>query len=429
VIEGSVLTTRVRVPINLRCSLNRSNVKSNSPAILFIAVDITTPGGAAAYPSATRSGLNVGLAIDCSGSMQQDNKFQFAQEAAISLVKSLRLTDTISIVSFETRARVEVPLTAAQDPYYLENSIAGIPMGQETDLYEGIQMAWQQIIPACRSGVVSRIIVLTDGEPTHGKMKERDFVQLAEQIRTSGIPVTTIGVGVKYNEKLLMSISQASGSLWYHVSNPSFLKDIFAEEVTQMARTVVQGPTLAIAPYEGTQLVDIYTMRPMVSRLTLPDTHPNYNFRLKDIVAGEDQTLFLRARVPGRPSGQYPLLRVQLGQQVSELVVNSTDDDRLAGVETDPYPRLLWVAGDGLTQVQRWLDGETQARTEAETRMRTLLSDQNLPTVVRSNPNLETAVAQMRSVLDEATRVAPSEDAKKRLRQETTVLKKSKNGV
>jgi uncharacterized protein YegL len=362
--------------------------------------------------------------------MQDDNKFEFAQKAAVSLVRQLRSADTISIVSFETAARVEVPLTAATDTYFLENAVAGIPMGKETDLYEGLRLVWEQILPyASRPGVVSRVILLTDGEPTHGKTKDKDFVNLSEQIRQTGIPVTAIGVGPKYNERLLMNIAQATGSLWYHVSDPSFMSDIFVDEVTQMARTVVRSPLLTITAYDSTQILDAYTMKPMVTKLTLPSTSPRFDFRLKDIVSGEDQTLFLRAKIAGRPPGQYPLVRAQLEGLSAELTVTSTNDDQLAGIESDPYPRLLWVAGDGLTQVQRWIDGETKAKSEAETRMRTLISDASLPTVVRANPNLETAVTQLRQVHEEATRVAPgsmSEDDKKRLRQKTTVLRRKK---
>ncbi len=167
----------------------------------------------------------------------------------------------------------------------------------------------------------------------------------------------------------------------------------------------------------------------MVAKLTLPKTYPRFDFRIKDIVAGEDQTIFLRARVPARPPGQYPLLRVQMGELSSDISVTSTDDVQLAGVEADPYPRVLWVTGDGMTQVQRFADGETQARIEIDTRIRTLSMDYNLPTVMRSNPNLETAVSQFRDAAD-ATRVAPgilNEDDKKKLRQDATVLRKPKH--
>jgi len=416
--------------VDMRCTVNRTHVKANLPSVLFLAIDLRTPGVPFAPSVSNRQALNIGLAIDCSGSMQDDNKFEFAQKAAVSLVRQLRSADTISIVSFETAARVEVPLTAATDTYFLENAVAGIPMGKETDLYEGLRLVWEQILPyASRPGVVSRVILLTDGEPTHGKTKDKDFVNLSEQIRQTGIPVTAIGVGPKYNERLLMNIAQATGSLWYHVSDPSFMSDIFVDEVTQMARTVVRSPLLTITAYDSTQILDAYTMKPMVTKLTLPSTSPRFDFRLKDIVSGEDQTLFLRAKIAGRPPGQYPLVRAQLEGLSAELTVTSTNDDQLAGIESDPYPRLLWVAGDGLTQVQRWIDGETKAKSEAETRMRTLISDASLPTVVRANPNLETAVTQLRQVHEEATRVAPgsmSEDDKKRLRQKTTVLRRKK---
>jgi len=411
--------------VNLRCSLNRSYLKTNTPGILFLALDLNSKVSGQGAP---RSALNVGLAIDCSGSMQEHNKFRYAQEAAISLVKSLRSTDTISITSFETKARVEVPSTHAQDTVALERTIDAIPMGKETDLYEGLRLAWQQIAPNARPGVVSRVIVLTDGEPTHGKTKEKDFLKLAEEIRESGVSVTTIGVGPKYNESLLTAISQSTGSLWYHVSEPSYMKDIFAQEVTKMSRTIVQNPTLEITAHEGIEIIDVYTMKPMVTKLPLPNTYPNFRFRIKDIVEGEDQTLFLRVKAPPRPAGKYPLLRIQLGQQSSEIEINFTDDEKLANTESDPYPRLLWVAGDGLTQVQRWLDGETKAKIEAETRIRTLISDNNLPTVVRQKPTLETAVTLLRESHDEATKVAPgrlAEDDKKRLKQQTTVLRKA----
>lgn len=416
--------------VQMRCTLNRTHVKANSPAMVFLAVDFRSDAGMQAPMVAERRPLNIALALDCSGSMQEDNKLEFAQQAAISLIKSLRPTDLISIVSFETKVRVEVPPSPASDTYYLENSISGIPLGQETDLYEGLKVAWEQIAPtAGRLDVVSRVILLTDGQPTRGKTNENDFIALANQIGQTGIPVTAIGVGSNYNELLLMKIAQATGSLWYHVSNPAFMEDIFADEVTQMSKTVIRSPTLAITAHEGTEIVDAYTMRPMVAKITLPKSYPRFDFRIKDIVAGEDQTIFLRARIPGRPPGQYPLLRVQMGELSSDISVTSTDDAQLAGVETDPYPRLLWVTGDGMTQIQRFADGETQAKVEIDTRLRTLSMDYNLPTVLRANPNLETVVTQFRDAA-EATRVAPgilNEDDKKQLRQDATVLRKSKH--
>lgn len=413
-------------PVRLRCMINRSYVKVNAPSTLFVAIDLQSPPG---FQGKTRNELNVALAIDCSGSMQEDSKFEAAQEAAASLAKSLQASDRISIVSFESKASVEAPLTSARNLAVIENAIANLPLGQETDLYEGLRLAWQQISAnAGQPSVVSRIIVLTDGEPTRGKIKQNDFVRLAEEIGRSGVSITAIGVGAKYNEKLLMAISQATGSLWYHASNPAYLTDLFAQQVDQMARTIVQMPVLALTLHEGTKILDAYSMRPIVSRLSLPDTQPPFNFRLKDLIAGQDQTLFIRVQVPGRGVGQYPLLRVQLGSQESELVINSTDDEQLANTETDAYPRLLWVAGDGLTHAQTWLDGETKARTNVETRLRTLLSDVNLPAAIRTNPSLEKAVTQLKQVHNEATLVAPgnmSEDDKKRLKQQTTILKTS----
>jgi Ca-activated chloride channel family protein len=362
--------------------------------------------------------------------MQQDNKFEYAQQAAVSLVRALRSNDMISITSFETKARVEVPLTAASDASFLENAIAAIPLGNETDLYEGLRLAWEQIMPgAGTSNVISRVILLTDGQPTRGKTNEKEFLKLADEIRQSGIPVTTIGVGSDYNERLLMAISQATGSAWYHVSNPSYVSDIFADEVTQMAQTVLQSPLLTIIGHEGSEIVDAYTMKPMVKRVTGGKSQRRIELRVGDIVIGQDQTVCVRVRVSGRPSGQYPLMRISLAGQTTELSVTSTDDESLASVEADPYPRLLWVASDGLTLAQQWLSGDMKALSEVETRIRTLTADPSMPTVVQSKQALESTATRLSQIYSEATRLVPgglSEDDKKRLWQETTIIKKKR---
>jgi len=144
-------------PVQMRCTSNRTHVKANSSALIFLAIDLTSTGGSyPGYATLERQPLNIALALDCSGSMQENNKLEFAQQAAISLVKSLHPTDTISIVSFETKTRIEVPPTPASDTYYLENAISGIPLGQETDLYEGLRVAWEQIMSSAgRPGIVS----------------------------------------------------------------------------------------------------------------------------------------------------------------------------------------------------------------------------------------------------------------------------------
>ena len=71
--------------------------------------------------------------------------------------ESLRSIDTVSIVSFETKARVEVPSIPATDLSDLERSIVAIPLGKETDLFEGLRLAWQQVLPSARRPrIVSR---------------------------------------------------------------------------------------------------------------------------------------------------------------------------------------------------------------------------------------------------------------------------------
>ena len=72
--------------IDMRCATNVSHVKANAPATLFVAVDVKPVENEYSHES-QRLPLKIVLAIDCSGSTQADNNFEYARQAAISLFR------------------------------------------------------------------------------------------------------------------------------------------------------------------------------------------------------------------------------------------------------------------------------------------------------------------------------------------------------
>jgi uncharacterized protein YegL len=407
---------------DVKCTVNREWVKANSQAVLFVAVDLV-PARAQAVKQFQQS--NIALAIDCSGSMAGE-KFEQAIEAACLLLRSLSPSDWISVVSFESKVKVVVPPTQASQAYSIEDAIRAIRLGSETDLYGGLEKAYEEVCRMAASpGIVSRIVMLTDGQPTRGRTKERDLVAICDQIRQYGITVTSLGIGPDYNDKLLTQMAIAGGGLWHHVSDPHLLPQLFQEQVTEMMHTVVRNPQLSISVMPNAQFMDVYTVRPMLTRLENIDLSRNAcTIPLRDILVGEEQNLVLRVRFPPNPPGRYPLLRADLGGRTQEVYVTTTDDPLQYGRETNPYPTVLMRASEGTLVLQRGLEGDTAALKQAQTVLRMIQTDPNAETVLRSSKTADDAVTRLKEGIDAATTRVLTESERKAIKERTTIRRR-----
>ena len=183
--------------MTMECMLNREYVKAGSKAELHLAVDISPPSAPPApqVPEIVKP-LNVSLTIDRSGSMREENKIENAKLAALQLIQSLKPTDYVSLITFADKAQVDVNARPASDFSYFQHAISSIKANGLTDIYAALKASFDEAAYVSR-GIwgtdrpVSRIILLTDGEPTKGKDKVADFIDLCSQY---GISVTALGL-------------------------------------------------------------------------------------------------------------------------------------------------------------------------------------------------------------------------------------------
>jgi len=94
-----------RSPLAMKTTVNRASLKPNLGTSVYVAVDLTP--SAAVIAGRVRS---ISLAIDSSGSMDGE-KIEQAKTAALALLKQLRPTDQISIVSFSDTVTVQLPMS------------------------------------------------------------------------------------------------------------------------------------------------------------------------------------------------------------------------------------------------------------------------------------------------------------------------------
>jgi Ca-activated chloride channel family protein len=190
-----------------------------------------------------RSGADVVLVIDVSGSMQATDvtptRLDAAKSAATSLVDQLPSGDRVALVSFSTQATLRQGLTSNRDA--VKAAISSLTAGGGTALGDALSVALNQLDPTARTASGARprpamIVVLTDGVSNQGS----DPLAVAQQIAGLRIPVQTIGVGLRngaatvggepvggVDEATLSSIASVTGGKYYYAQAAGELQSIY----------------------------------------------------------------------------------------------------------------------------------------------------------------------------------------------------------
>jgi Ca-activated chloride channel family protein len=93
---------------------------------------------------------------------------------------------------------------------------------------------------------VNRLILLSDGQANVGPSSPGELAQLGIEAGKLGIPVTTVGLGLGYNEDLLTQLALSSDGNHGFAETPDQLEDIFANELGDVMSVVANDVLIEI---------------------------------------------------------------------------------------------------------------------------------------------------------------------------------------
>jgi Ca-activated chloride channel family protein len=159
--------------------------------------------------SIQRTPVNVALVLDRSGSMS-GQKIQQAKKAAIMAIDHFDTQDILSVVSYDDRIDVLVPATKMSDRVNIAAAIQRLTARGSTALFAGVSKGAEEVRKFLEKNRVNRIILLSDGIANVGPSSPQDLARLGAQLIKEGISVTTLGLGLGYNEDLMTQLANNS---------------------------------------------------------------------------------------------------------------------------------------------------------------------------------------------------------------------------
>lgn len=242
--QSGLADSRIRV----YADTDRPVVVADRDATIVIKVGL---GGLAEACKHRRTPLNVAVVLDKSGSMQAGSKMENAKRGAIEVVERLDDDDIMSLVVYDTRARVVFPAQRVRDKGLVIDVIREILAGGNTALYGGVRLAEDEVREHVSWEYENRIILLSDGLANVGPSATEDLAYLGRVLAEEGISVTTIGVGLDYNEDLMTALASESGGNAYFAASAHDLPRIFAEETGEAMTVAARNVRIRVDCADG----------------------------------------------------------------------------------------------------------------------------------------------------------------------------------
>ncbi len=229
-----------------------------------------------------REPVNLALVIDKSGSMS-GQKMQDLKEAAKMMVDRLSPSDMISIITYDNQARVVVPASRPSEPAAIKAHINTISTGGGTALYAGVQTGAQELYKYLDDFKINRVILLSDGLANVGPSKPHELGNLGKSLIKRGVSVSTIGLGLGYNEDLMAQLATYSDGFHQFAQDSSELGDVLDWQFGKLSSVVATDAQVNLKFANGITPVRILGRKGTISgdnvkvRLSqIFSTHVNY---------------------------------------------------------------------------------------------------------------------------------------------------------
>lgn len=170
---------------------------------------------------------DVYLVIDSSGSMQDENKIEYAKNAAYVFVDTLLQNNQtgyrVGLITFSGHVTVISKITT--DANHLKDGISEIRLGDYTAVGDAIGTATQSLSQEGRSDEGKTILLLTDGMSNTGS----DPISQARVAAQNDITIYSVGYGSDADSTTLSMISSITGGQYYSASSGSQLISSFGK--------------------------------------------------------------------------------------------------------------------------------------------------------------------------------------------------------
>jgi Ca-activated chloride channel homolog len=298
-----------------------------------------------------RRPVNLAVVLDRSGSMSEESKMNYAKAALSALIDQLNSEDIFSLVIYDDVVEVVRPAArVGRDKQQIRNLVEDINPRGWTNLGGGMQEGFRQVEKHTGKEYVNRVVLLSDGLANQGITDPHRLQSIARRQRDHAISLSTIGVGLDYNENLMVGLSENGGGNYYFLESCRNLASVLRREFDRLADVMAQNVTIELDLGRGVTLRDAigYDHHINDRKVLIP---------VGDLYGEDTREVVVELDVPAG-TGALTIARGKL------LAAGSRDDGELGSFDS----RITYEASAAAVERKRDMNEQAKADVAVSTR-------------------------------------------------------------
>ena len=253
---GSQVSVHPKTGVKFQASLSNPMIVQGHDGTVYLNLSATTPR--IEYEDILRVPTDLIVVLDRSGSMGEDDKWHYAISAIHSVLDRLGRDDRVALVTFDSYAQVQSRLVSATEGNVqrFRAIVNGLSPGASTNMGEGLMRAQELasgLMAAKRRG---RVLLLSDGHANAGIVEPAQLGAIVRRITDQGAVVSTIGMGLGFNETLMASLADHGMGSFSYLEHLESLGTILAKELSDSRDLYADASEIRIDLPSGVELID-----------------------------------------------------------------------------------------------------------------------------------------------------------------------------
>jgi len=255
--------------------------------------------GAREVTPADRPRVNVTLVVDRSGSMDVRERLGLVQASLALLADRLRDDDTVSLVSFEDRARPLLEPTPVSETETILEAVEGLTPGGSTNLEAGLALGYDQAREAFDPAAVNLVVLASDGVANVGATGPGSITERIAEEGADGIHLVTVGFGMgNYNDHLMEQLADLGDGFYGYVDTFEEAERLFGTDLVTTL-TPVAGEARAQVRFDP-EVVEGYRLVGYENREIADEDFADLDVDAGELGAGHRATALYEVRTaPG----------------------------------------------------------------------------------------------------------------------------------
>ena len=227
----------------------------DEPQIIYSLVDVVSTQE---EKETTDLPLNISFVLDNSTSMD-GARLEILKAATKDIIRELGEDDLISVISFNDRAKVLLPSQSQPQSALLDSSINSLFAEGGTEIFQGLEAAFEEIRKKPLHDYVNHIILITDGH-TYGD--EENCITLAKSAAESDIGISGLGIGIEWNDEFLDNLCALTGGQCRFIEDLNQVKEFLNYCITSLKEAFSRRISLELTPAPGVKMLSAFRILP-----------------------------------------------------------------------------------------------------------------------------------------------------------------------